>query len=157
MKTVHEVLLKKGRNIWSVSSGATIFEALKLMAEKEVGALLVIDNNILQGIISERDYARKVALEGKSSRNSTVNEIMSHKVIYVTVNHTVEECMALMINKRVRHLPVFEEKKLAGVISIGDVVNAIIDEKEFVIDQLVHYITDTPAIKNEFIKDEMDN
>ncbi|NWF89029.1 MAG: CBS domain-containing protein [Ignavibacteriaceae bacterium] len=143
MKTVREMLLKKGNRIFSISPNQKVFEALQQMAEKEVGALLVLDGESLVGIISERDYARKVALEGKSSRESLVSEIMSPNVIYVEVNTTTEECMALMINKKVRHLPVYDKGKLAGVISIGDVVNAIIDEKEFEIDQLVRYITDS--------------
>ena len=141
MKTVREMLLKKGNKIHLISPNQKIFEALQLMADKDVGALLVLDGESLVGIISERDYARKVALEGKSSKESLVSEIMSSKIIYVKVDRTTEECMALMINKKVRHLPVYEEGKLVGVISIGDVVNAIIDEKEFEIDQLVRYIT----------------
>lgn len=143
MKTVREMLLKKGNQIYSISPDQKIFEALQLMAEKEVGALLVMDGESLVGIISERDYARKVALEGKSSKESLVSEIMSSKVFYVDIDTSTEECMALMINKKVRHLPVFDKGKLVGVISIGDVVNAIIDEKEFEIDQLVRYITDS--------------
>jgi CBS domain-containing protein len=142
MKTVREMLLNKGNKIYSISPDRKIFEALQLMAEKEVGALLVLDGESLVGIISERDYARKVALEGKSSKECLVREIMSPNVIYVEVDTTTDECMALMVNKKVRHLPVYEKGKLAGVISIGDVVNAIIDEKEFEIDQLVRYITD---------------
>jgi CBS domain-containing protein len=141
MKTVREMLLNKGNKIYSISPDRKIFEALQLMAEKEVGALLVLDGESLVGIISERDYARKVALEGKSSKECLVREIMSSNVIYVEVDTATDECMALMINKKVRHLPVFDMGKLAGVISIGDVVNAIIDEKEFEIDQLVKYIT----------------
>jgi len=141
VKTVREMLLKKGNKIHLISPNQKIFEALQLMADKDVGALLVLDGESLVGIISERDYARKVALEGKSSKESLVSEIMSSKIIYVKVDRTTEECMALMINKKVRHLPVYEESKLVGVISIGDVVNAIIDEKEFEIDQLVRYIT----------------
>jgi len=141
VKTVREMLLKKGNKIHLISPNQKIFEALQLMADKDVGALLVLDGESLVGIISERDYARKVALEGKSSKESLVSEIMSSKIIYVKVDRTTEECMALMINKKVRHLPVYEEGKLVGVISIGDVVNAIIDEKEFEIDQLVRYIT----------------
>jgi len=146
MKTVREILLNKGYNIYSVSPDDTIFSALKLMAEKKIGALLVIENGSIAGIMSERDYARKVALEGKSSRNATVREIMSEKVIYVDMYRQVEECMALMIEKRIRHLPVFENEKLTGLISIGDVVKAVIDEKEFVISQLVQYIKSTPEI-----------
>ena len=143
MKTVREILLKKGGRIFSISPNQKVFEALQLMAEKEVGALLVLDGENLVGILSERDYARKVALEGKSSKESPVNEIMSPNVIYVQPNTSTDECMALMINKKIRHLPVYDGNKLAGIISIGDVVNAIIDEKEFEIDQLVRYITDS--------------
>lgn len=148
MKTVNEILENKGKQIWSVTPEITVFDALKLMAEKEIGAVLVILDGRVVGILSERDYARKVALHGKSSVQMTVEEIMSANVIYVEISQSVEECMALMIHKRIRHLPVYEEGKLAGFISIGDVVKALIDEKEFVIDQLVHYIKDTPPIKN---------
>jgi CBS domain-containing protein len=141
MKTVREMLLNKGNRIYSISPDRKIFEALQLMAEKEVGALIVLDGESLVGIFSERDYARKVALEGKSSKECLVREIMSPNVIYVEVDTTTDECMALMVNKKVRHLPVYEKGKLVGVISIGDVVNAVIDEKEFEIEQLVKYIT----------------
>ena len=141
MKTVREMLLKKGNKIHSISPNQKIFEALQLMADKDVGALLVLDGASIVGIISERDYARKVALEGKSSKECLVSEIMSSNVIYVEVDSTTDQCMALMINKKVRHLPVYDKGKLVGVISIGDVVNAVIDEKEFEIDQLVRYIT----------------
>lgn len=147
MKTVKEILENKGKEIWSVSPETTVFDALKLMADKKIGAVLVIKDDKVVGIMSERDYARKVALHGKSSVQLTVNEIMSDKVLYVDIAQSVEECLALMINKRVRHLPVFEDEKLVGFISIGDVVKAQIDEKEFVIDQLVNYIKDTPSIK----------
>ena len=143
MKTVREMLLNKGNKIFSISPERKIFEALQLMAEKEVGALLVLDGESLVGIFSERDYARKVALEGKSSKECLVAEVMSSNVIYVEVDTATDECMALMINKKVRHLPVYDKGKLVGVISIGDVVNAIIDEKEFEINQLVRYITDS--------------
>jgi CBS domain-containing protein len=141
VKTVREMLLKKGNKIHSISPNQKIFEALQLMADKDVGALLVLDGESIVGIISERDYARKVALEGKSSKECLVSEIMSPNVIYVEVDSTTDQCMALMINKKVRHLPVYDKGKLVGVISIGDVVNAVIDEKEFEIDQLVRYIT----------------
>jgi predicted transcriptional regulator len=154
MKTVREILLDKGYNIWSVAPDATVFDALKYMAEKQTGALLVIENNQLVGIMSERDYARKVALEGKTSKDLYVKEIMSEKVIYINPDTLVEECMALMINKKIRHLPVYEKDKLTGVISIGDVVKAVIDEKEFVISQLVHYIKNTPAIHEDVKKSE---
>ena len=143
MKTVREMLLKKGNKIHSISPNQKLFEALQLMAKEDVGALLVLDGESLVGILSERDYARKVALEGKSSKDCLVSDIMSSKVMYVENDSSTGECMALMINKKVRHLPVFDKGKLIGVISIGDVVNAVIDEKEFEIDQLVRYITDS--------------
>lgn len=149
MKTVREILLHKGYDIYSVSPDDTIFYALKIMAEKKIGALLVLDKGNVIGIMSERDYARKVALEGKSSKDASVREIMSDKVIYIGIDRLVEECMALMIEKRIRHLPVFENGRLTGIISIGDVVKAIIDEKEFVINQLVQYIKSTPSINEE--------
>jgi len=142
MKMVRHILQKKGSNIWSINSEAKVYDAIKLMAEKEAGALLVLDEGKLVGIISERDYARKVVLKGKSSRDAAVKEIMSERVIYVNPNTSVEDCMALMINKRVRHLPVFDDDHLIGIISIGDVVKEVIDEKEFVIDELVRYITE---------------
>jgi len=147
MKTVKEILENKGSFIWSVTPETTVYAALKLMAEKGIGAVLVIKDSKVVGIMSERDYARKVALQGKSSVQLTVSEIMSEKVLYVESSQNVEDCMALMINKRIRHLPVFEASQLVGFISIGDVVKAIIDEKEFFIDQLVNYIKDTPPIK----------
>ncbi len=144
MKSVREILMKKGKTTWSVTPETTVYDALQLMAEKEIGAVLVLKNGNVEGIMSERDYARKVILQGKSSKDTLVKEIMSSKVLYVNTSLSTEECMALMINKRVRHLPVFEGGQLAGIISIGDVVKAVIDEKEFVIDLLVHYITGTP-------------
>ncbi|HSP86633.1 MAG TPA: CBS domain-containing protein [Ignavibacteriaceae bacterium] len=140
-KTVSAILRSKGHDIFSVSPDSTVFDALKIMAEGGVGALLVIETGKLVGILSERDYARKVILLGKSSREAKVKEIMSDKVFYVQPYRTAEECMALMINKRIRHLPVLDNENLVGVISIGDVVKAVIDEKEFVIEQLEEYIS----------------
>jgi CBS domain-containing protein len=140
-KTVAAILRSKGYDIYYVSPEATVFEALKIMADNGVGALLVLDGEKLVGIMSERDYARKVILLGKSSREAKVREIMSEKVFYVQPHRTADECMALMINKRIRHLPVIDDGKLKGVISIGDVVKAVIDEKEFVIEQLEEYIS----------------
>ena len=148
MKTVKELIDNKGKAIWSVTPDSTVFDALKLMADKKIGAVLVIKDSKVVGIMSERDYARKVVLQGKSSVQLTVSEIMSDKVMYVDILQNVEDCMALMINKRIRHLPVFEKNNLVGFVSIGDVVKAIIDEKEFFIDQLTNYIKDTPTIKN---------
>lgn len=141
MKSVREMLLAKGSDVYSISPEATVFEALQLMSEKEVGALLVIDNGRIDGIISERDYARGVALKGKSSKDAPVKDIMSSRVIYVDPSNSAEECMALMINKKIRHLPVLQDGKLAGIISIGDVVKAVIDEKEILINELENYIT----------------
>ena len=140
-KTVASILRSKGYDIYSVAPDATVFEALKIMAEKSVGALLVLEGEKLVGVLSERDYARKVILLGKSSREAKVKEIMSEKVLFVHPHRTAEECMAIMINKRIRHLPVLDNEKLTGMISIGDVVKAVIDEKEFVIEQLEEYIS----------------
>jgi CBS domain-containing protein len=142
MKTVRELLRNKGYHVWSIGPDATVYEALTLMAEKDVGALLVLDNaGQLVGILSERDYARKIVLKGKTSRETPVREIMTEKVVWVRPDQTIEECMALMTNKHIRHLPVMEEGRLLGVISIGDVVKDIISEQEFVIAQLENYIT----------------
>jgi CBS domain-containing protein len=147
VKTVSQILQRKGNIVWSISPEASVFEALQLMAEKNLGAVLVMKNDRVVGIMSERDYARKIILHGKHSKDTLVKEIMSSQVIYVNISLSVEECMALMINKRIRHLPVIENGRLSGIISIGDVVDAVIDEKEFVIDQLVHYITGIPVLK----------
>jgi len=141
MQTVAEILRDKGSDVWSVKSGDVILEALKVMATKRVGALLVIDNGKLVGILSERDYARKVALEGRSSRESKVSEIMSHKVLCARPNQTVQECMALMSDKRARHLPIVDHKKIIGIVSIGDLVKSIIAEQQFEIESLQYYIT----------------
>ena len=141
MKTVSQLLRTKGQAILSVSPDIPVFEALQVMAEKNVGALLVVEGGELVGIFSERDYARKVILKGKSSKDTPVQEIMSSHVLYVRPEQTIEDCMALMTDKRVRHLPVLDQGKLVGVISIGDVVKALIDEQQFIIEQLQNYIT----------------
>ena len=143
MRTVREILNKKGNLIWSVSPEATVYEALQLMAEKEAGAVLVIENGKIKGILSERDYARKVVLHGKFSKDTSVIDIMSDKVIYVDPSQSIEECMSIMINKKIRHLPVLENNKLAGIISIGDVVEAVLEEKESVIGELTRFIQGT--------------
>jgi CBS domain-containing protein len=140
MKRVKDILEVKGRDIWSIEPGSSVYEAMKLMAEKEVGALMVMEGGKLAGLISERDYARKVILKGRSSRTTQVREIMTIQVLYAHPEQNIEECMALMTEKRVRHLPVFEEGELIGVISIGDLVKSIITEQRFVIEQLVRYI-----------------
>jgi len=141
MKTVAQLLRAKGHDVLSISPEAFVFEALKVMAEKNVGALLVVEGERLVGVFSERDYARKVILKGKASKEIPVREIMTSHVLYVRPEQTIEECMALMTDKRVRHLPVLEEERLVGVISIGDVVKAIIAEQDFMIEQLQNYIT----------------
>jgi CBS domain-containing protein len=122
---------------------AMVYDALKLMADKNVGAVLVMDADRLVGILSERDYARKVILHGKSSKDTPIREIMTQRVVYVRPEQTAEECMALMTDKRVRHLPVLEDDQVVGVISIGDVVKSIISEQEFIIEQLERYISGT--------------
>jgi CBS domain-containing protein len=141
MVFVEQILRKKGGVFWSVAPDAMVIDALKLMAEKDVGALLVLGEGRLVGIISERDYARKVILKGKSSLQTPVREIMTQVVVTVRPGNTVEECMGLMTEKRVRHLPVVVEDKVVGVISIGDVVKASIAAKDFAIEQLENYIT----------------
>jgi CBS domain-containing protein len=143
MKLVKHILQEKGRSVFTVPPHTVMFDALKIMAEKEVGALLIAEHNKIEGIISERDYARKVILEGKSSREMVVEDIMSQHVYYVKPENSVEECMAIMTDKRVRHLPVLDDGELAGIISIGDVVKAVIDEQNFTIGQLVSYIKGT--------------
>ncbi len=141
MKFVNQLLKDKGRDVWSVAPDAPVYQALELMAEKNCGAVLVLDQDKMVGILSERDYARKVILQGKSSKNTPVKEIMSSKVVYIRPEQTVEDCMALMTDKRIRHLPVLENRKLVGLISIGDIVRAVISEQEFIIHQLENYIT----------------
>ena len=141
MKTVAQLLRIKGHEVLSVSPDISVFEALRVMADRNVGALLVIEGGRLAGIFSERDYARKVILKGKASKEIPVREIMTSHVLYVRPEQTIEDCMALMTDKRVRHLPVLEGERLIGVISIGDVVKAIIAEQEFIIEQLQNYIT----------------
>ncbi|MGH7352083.1 MAG: CBS domain-containing protein [Candidatus Methylomirabilales bacterium] len=141
MKTVRRVLEVKGRQAWSIQPDASVYDGLTLMADKGVGALLVLDGGKLVGIISERDYARKVILKGKSSLETPVRDIMTPKVICVRPEQTIEECMALMTDKHIRHLPVVVGDEVVGVISIGDLVKAVIAEKDFMIKQLEDYIT----------------
>ena len=140
MKLASDILRSKGQEIWVVKPDDTVFDSLRRMAQKEVGALLVMDGDKLVGIVTERDYARKVILEGKSSKDSAVSEIMTRRVLCVSPDRTIDECMALMTDKRVRHLPVLDHKKVVGVLSIGDLVKAMISEQQVLIDQLQHYI-----------------
>jgi CBS domain-containing protein len=140
MITVRDVLDRKGRQVWAVSPDSSVYRALELMSEKRVGALMVLDRNRLVGVVSERDYARKIALAGKSSKETAVRDIMTSKVFYVGPTQRIEECMALMTDKSVRHLPVMDGERLDGVISIGDVVKATISQQEFIIEQLEHFI-----------------
>ena len=143
MKTVRDILRAKKKDIWSVSPKSTVLDALKLMGQKEIGALMVIDDKgKVVGIISERDYARKVILKGKTSRETPVSEIMTptNKMFSVKPETSVEECMVLITGKRIRHLPVFDNDKFVGVISIGDVVKSIIAEQELLIEHLSNYI-----------------
>jgi CBS domain-containing protein len=141
MTIVQQILQSKGPDIWSISPDSSVYQAIELMADKGIGALLVVEDGKLIGIISERDYARKVILQGKSSRNTPISEIMTRKVYYVRPEHAIEECMALMTDKRIRHLPVLEDDRLVGIISIGDVIKAIISDQQFMIEQLENYIT----------------
>lgn len=141
MNSIRQLLEKKGNDVWSTSPEASVYDALLLLAENNVGALLVLQDGELVGIVSERDYARKVILYGKASVKTPVSEIMTTKVFAVTPQNTIEEAMALMTEKHVRHLPVIEEDNIVGVISIGDLVKSIIAKQEFVIDQLEKYIS----------------
>jgi CBS domain-containing protein len=141
MVTVRQILKSKGTQIWSTQPEATVYNALQLMAEKGIGALLVLADGKLVGIFSERDYARKIILHGKSSAETQVSEIMTPGVITVTLDQTIAECMTLMTEKRFRHLPVVEGEQVVGLISIGDVVKAIISDQEFMIQQLESYIS----------------
>ncbi len=141
MKSVKQLLSSKGHEVWSIRPQDSMYDAIKLMADKEIGALLVMDASQLVGIVTERDYARKVVLQGKASKQTPVEDIMTTNVLCARPEQTVEECMALMTEKRVRHLPVLEEGSVVGLISMGDLVKAIIEEQQFIIEQLEHYIS----------------
>ena len=140
MKTVAQILKLKPAGVVAIRPDVPVLDALKLLADKDVGAVLVMDGPRLVGIVSERDYARKVALKGKSSSDTPVSEIMTREVVFVTPTQTNEECMALMTGKRLRHLPVIDSGRVVGVLSIGDLVKDAISEQQFIIDQLEHYI-----------------
>lgn len=144
-KSVNQLLTTKGRHVWSVTADTPVYDALTLMADKNIGALLVLQDGRLRGIFSERDYARKVILKGKSSRDTPVERIMSCEVVSVHPEQSIGECMELMSDRHIRHLPVLEGDQVIGMVSIGDVVKAIISDQEFMIQQLENYITGSPA------------
>ncbi len=140
MVTIQQILRSKGHEVIRIQPEVKVFEALKIMSDNNIGALMVMRGNDLQGIFSERDYARKVILEGKSSKDLSVEDIMTNKVVYLRPDQTAQECMEMMTQNRIRHLPVFEDGNLMGVISIGDIVKAVISDQENMIQQLEHYI-----------------
>lgn len=139
--TVYQILEQKGTEVFSVLPSTTVYEALANMSEKNIGAILVMEDNLMLGILSERDYARKVVLKGKSSKETFVNEIMAHKVITVNPEDDSDYCMELMYTKKIRHLPVVEDNRVIGIISIGDVVKSIIDLQKETIQHLDSYIS----------------
>lgn len=141
MSTVRDIIRKKGGEVHAISPEATVFEALKMMAKHNTGALMVVNESKVEGILSERDCIRKVDLEGRTSKEVKVREIMTSKVVYVEASQPLEECMALMIDKNIRHLPVYDNKELLGLISVRDVLKEVIDVQKFMISQLEHYIT----------------
>ncbi len=141
MNRVIDLLKDKGHDVWSIEPDASVYEAIKLMAEKEVGALMVMEGKMLKGVISERDYARKVILRDRSSKDTQVKEIMTTHIVYTHPEQNVEECMALMTEKHVRHLPIIDHGQLIGVISIGDLVKSIIEDQKFTIEQLEQYVS----------------
>ncbi len=141
MKTIKEILDTKGRDVSSIGPEETVLEALKLMAEKRLGALVVMQDGKVKGLFSERDYARKLSLQGRTAEQTKVGEVMTEKVVCATIKRTAEEVMALMTERRVRHIPVIDEKQVVGLVSIGDLVKAVISDQTFVIDQLEKYIS----------------
>jgi CBS domain-containing protein len=140
MQYVDDILNDKGRDVYAVMLATTVFEALEVMADKNVGALVVLEGDLLIGIFSERDYARRLALQGKRSRETPVSEIMTEVVATVSLGHSMKDCMEVMTQQRIRHLPVVEEERLIGLVSIGDVVKSIMSDQEFMIHQLENYI-----------------
>jgi CBS domain-containing protein len=141
MKTLRRVLEAKGHDVYSTTPDTSVFDALQEMADRDVGALIVMDDGKVVGVFSERDYARKIILVGRSSRETPVRDVMTSRVIYARPDLTLEECMALMTDKRIRHLPVMKDDEVVGVVSIGDLVKGIIDEQRFIIGQLESYVS----------------
>jgi len=140
METVQQLLDEKGHEVWSVHPDDSVFDAIKKMADKEIGSLVVLEGDKIVGIITERRYARNVILKGKSSLETPVRNIMETRVVCARTDQTIEECMAVMTNKRIRHLPVVDQKRLVGLVSIGDLVKSAIADQKFTIEQLTHYI-----------------
>jgi CBS domain-containing protein len=141
MGKVRNIIQTKGNAVFSVQSGITVYNALELMFEKSIGALLVVDNGKFVGIFTERDYARKLILKGKSSKETLIREVMTERPITVALDTSIEDCMKIMSDKKIRHLPIMENEKLVGLISVGDVVKFIIEEQKFIIENLEQYIT----------------
>lgn len=141
MTTVRDMIRRKGGEIFSITPDSTVYEALALMAKHNTGALMVLNGNKVEGIVSERDCVRKVDLMGKSSKTTKISEIMTSKVVYIEASQPLEECMALMIDKNIRHLPVYDDKEFLGLISVRDVLKEVVDVQKFMISQLEHYIT----------------
>lgn len=141
MTTLRDIICKKGEEVYSISPDATVFEALKMMADYNTGALLVISDGKVHGILSERDCVRRLDLHGRTARETKVSEIMTSKVLYAQATQSIEECIAIMIDKNIRHLPVFDGDQLIGLISARDALKEMVDEQKFVISQLEHYIT----------------
>lgn len=147
MDTAGQLLAHKtSQDVCTISPDAWVFDAIKILADHNLGALIVTDRDRLVGVFTERDYARKIILKGRSSRTTKVRDIMSDRVIYVTLETPLEECMALMLNKYIRHLPVLAGDRLAGIVSMGDAIKACLGERQFMIDQLVHYITGSAVV-----------
>ena len=143
MNNVRDLIRRKGNQVFSIRPTDSVFNAMKMMAENNTGALLVMETDEVEGIISERDCVRRVDIQGKSSKDTMVSEIMTSKVLYVEASQSLDECMAVMIDKNIRHLPVYENEKLAGLISVRDVLKEVVDYQKLVISQLEHYISNS--------------
>ena len=141
MTTLRDIIHRKGDEIYSIGPEASVLEALKVMAERNIGAILVLEEGRVEGILSERDCVRRLELHGRTAQDAKVKDIMTSKVLYVQASQSLEECVAIMIDKNIRHLPVFDDQKLLGLISARDALREMVDEQKFVISQLEHYIT----------------